>query len=99
MVCKPSQDFGTVCRKFRDCFWTIRGLIFGLSNCPCVPFLCVLAKRNNVIGGVLPQGECLVAFWTMGNYPILIIHINRTLELVFWVGNKGNLAVSPSGKL
>ena len=38
------------------------GTEFRLSNCPCVPFLCVLSKLNNGIGCVLPQGECLVAF-------------------------------------
>ena len=34
--CEPSQDFETVCWKFRNCFQTVRGLSFGLSKCPCI---------------------------------------------------------------
>ena len=33
----------------------------GLSNCPCVPFLCVRVKINEGVV-VLPLGECLVVF-------------------------------------
>ena len=33
----------------------------GLSNCPCVPSLCVRVKMNKDVV-VLPKGECLVVF-------------------------------------
>ena len=45
----------TVCWNFRDCFWTVRGLSFGLSKCPCVPLIGVVAKINNSIGCLAPK--------------------------------------------
>ena len=58
--CEPSQDFGTVCCIFRDCFRIVRGLIFGLSNCPCFPFLCVRVKMNNGVGCLALRGMLVV---------------------------------------
>ena len=54
--CEPSQDFKTVCWRFRDYFRIVQGLIFGLSNCPCVPFLCVRVKMNNGVGCLALRG-------------------------------------------
>ena len=37
-------------------FWTVRGLTFGLSNFPFVPFLCVRVKMNNGVGYLALRG-------------------------------------------
>ena len=34
----------------------ILGPTFGLSNCPCVPFLCVRVKMNNGVGCLTLRG-------------------------------------------
>ena len=55
-LCEPFQDLGTVCWRFRDCFRTVRGLTFGLSNCPYVQFLFVRVKMNNGVGFLSLRG-------------------------------------------
>ena len=48
---------------------------------------------------MLPYGECLVVFCTMRSYHIEGSIHKPDFKTDFWVGNKGNLAVSPSDKL
>ena len=50
------KTLGQCAGDFGDCFRTVRGLIYGLSNCPCVPFLCVRVKMNNGVGCLALRG-------------------------------------------
>ena len=48
---------------------------------------------------MLPYGECLVVFCTIRSCHIEGSIYKPDFKTDFWVGKKGNLAVSPSDKL
>ena len=43
----PPKTLGQCAGDSENVFGQSMGLIFRLSNCPCVPFLCVIVKMNN----------------------------------------------------
>ena len=92
------KTLGQCAGNSRICFRTVRGLSLGLGNCPCVSFLYVMAKMHNGVGCLALRGMfgCIL---NHGKLPYCGSTHYPDLRTGFWVGNKCNLVVSPSGKL
>ena len=63
-----------------------------------MPFLCVRVEINNGVGCLALRGMlgCVLKY---GKVPYCGSAHSPDFRTGFWVGNKGNLVVSPSGKL